>query len=130
MSIIKNGITKDDVRYLRSIEYERYLCTTYWRLVRVLKLFASNRTCEGCGKSYRKLHIHHLSYDHLAREYMYLDDLQALCEGCHNKQHQPEIITELLTKLLENKKPSKPWQPVENDNYNPHSLIGVGMGVE
>jgi hypothetical protein len=122
--------TAEDRAYLRSISYDRYLLTLYWALVRVVKLNACGRTCDECGKQYKKLQIHHTTYDHMTYEYEHLDELRVLCIGCHESEHRPEEVTDLLRSLVESKKPGRIWQPKENTDYNPHALYGIARGVQ
>jgi hypothetical protein len=56
---------------------------SYWQNVRHRKFCTVDWKCEGCGER-RPLEGHHQTYDHLGFEE--IDDLQALCRGCHDVQ--------------------------------------------
>lgn len=64
--------------------YHEYLISEDWQTVRCAKL-DEQPSCEDCGVT-QGLHVHHLSYDRLGREW--LSDLQVLCADCHEAFHQ------------------------------------------
>ncbi len=65
-------------------EYLAYLESEHWKALRKLKLDATGRICQCCGKR-GKIHVHHIRY----RKYYdcTLDDLAVLNEDCHNDFH-------------------------------------------
>lgn len=64
--------------------YQRYLCSREWAERRKLVLTRSGGKCERC-RAADASHVHHLTY---ARKYRELpEDLQALCEACHEFIH-------------------------------------------
>lgn len=69
-----------------SEEYERYIQSTAWRRRREAYFrFLGKRECESCGTT-RRLHVHHRTYKRMGHE---LDqDLNALCEACHDRVHR------------------------------------------
>jgi 5-methylcytosine-specific restriction endonuclease McrA len=74
------------------ISYAQYIHSDEWRAVRERffhsKLFKGR--CQACPSTDR-LHVHHLTYKRLGREY--LRDLVALCEGCHANVHDRQRAT-------------------------------------
>src|SRR5512142_1532223 len=78
---------EDEVRYLRRMDYQRFLQTDYWRTVRAYRLLTANYTCEKCDRVLpdTKLEVHHKAYEHLGAEYCNLQDLLVVCRECHEK---------------------------------------------
>jgi 5-methylcytosine-specific restriction endonuclease McrA len=69
-------------------EYARYLLSPYWQLFRKCVMVFAGGMCARCGAVAD--HIHHLHYQTLGRER--LCDVEPLCEGCHNREHQKGAI--------------------------------------
>lgn len=74
---------------LRSMPYAEYLETTEWRARRFHVCRDRGYSCQRCG-AYRslerhKLHVHHLTYERRGCELP--EDLELLCEGCHQAEH-------------------------------------------
>lgn len=67
------------------IDYKSFLLTPYWKVVKD-EVKQKYKCCQKCG-SKKKLHIHHLTYEHHFYEHLFLDDLIVLCENCHHKEH-------------------------------------------
>ena len=118
---ITEAITVDDKRYLRSVEYEQYLYTLYWQLVRQWKAWISDGVCEKCGSDNRLTNVHHLSYDHRGEEYKHAEDIILLCKSCHNSEHDllPDI-TDMIAELAASKR-CKRHVSKNNLNYDPHA---------
>jgi len=71
--------------------YQRYLCSPEWNWKRNAVIERACGKCEKCGRTAR--HVHHLTY---IRKYSErLEDLQALCEECHEAIHKPKQIDQL-----------------------------------
>ena len=67
--------------------YRQYLRSSQWKQIRVL-VVERDKVCQICLKKYGPgFHVHHITYDHIFREREYLEDLQLLCEDCHNALH-------------------------------------------
>lgn len=60
------------------------LATAHWRKLRKIVLSRTDGKCARCGGGGR-IHIHHLSYEHLGREDP--EELVALCASCHHAAH-------------------------------------------
>jgi hypothetical protein len=74
---------EERVKYLRSMSYEDYLQTEFWRITRK-QILGKRPFCERCGTRER-LQVHHLTYERLGVE---LDeDLEVLCRRCHATEH-------------------------------------------
>lgn len=71
-------------RWARSIPYEAYLKTPYWRELREVVLQQRRGRCESCGQRER-LQVHHKCYERLGFEN--LSDLEVLCADCHAAVH-------------------------------------------
>lgn len=69
----------------RTIEYERYLLSTDWKITRAIAKARAGNRCEKCGAS-GPLQVHHVSYDRLGHEWQ--DDLSVLCGKCHVEAHK------------------------------------------
>lgn len=67
--------------------YDRYLASPQWALVREKVLKRANRICEGCLERPAS-EVHHLTYAHVENELIF--ELVALCKPCHARLHPPE----------------------------------------
>lgn len=65
--------------------YSEYLQSEYWQLVRK-QIHQRDRVCCRCGND-EKLHVHHLTYEHVKSELDHLGDLVLLCADCHAEAH-------------------------------------------
>lgn len=65
--------------------YAEYLRSSHWKVTRARKLEEVGRRCQLCGQTHH-IEIHHNTYQHLGHESM--NDLIALCSGCHRHFHQ------------------------------------------
>jgi hypothetical protein len=68
-------------------DYKTYLQSSEWRRQRDRALTRAAFRCERCS-SKRRLHVHHLSYERLGHEWD--QDLEVLCETCHQGEHFTE----------------------------------------
>jgi 5-methylcytosine-specific restriction endonuclease McrA len=76
-------------------EYEQYLASPHWQVLRKLKLEQQRNElgyncCEECGARpavTRKtaLGVHHVTYERLGEEP--IEDLKIICRPCHDKEH-------------------------------------------
>jgi hypothetical protein len=111
---------------LRAMDYDRFLNTVYWHILREYVLSLSDLKCEICQADH-DLQVHHLSYDHHGAEHLYPEDLQVRCVFCHAKEHSTaQRIKPILKALVYAKTPwihHKPYKPVENPNYDPRVLL-------
>lgn len=69
------------------MEYADYLKTDHWRRTRKRKLHQVDYECEHCGDAAQE--VHHNSYANLFNEAM--NELTALCSGCHRAIHQTDL---------------------------------------
>jgi hypothetical protein len=76
-------ITPIDIPHSRDF-YLAYLRTPDWRVKRNRVLALATYRCEKCGEK-RDLEVHHKTYERLSREWD--QDLEVLCQGCHNGHH-------------------------------------------
>lgn len=60
-------------------DYQRYLASREWALLREQVRERSGNKCERCGGPYQS--THHLTYERIGHEL--LEDLQAVCNPCH-----------------------------------------------
>lgn len=67
------------------IRYGRYINTKHWQSLRERKLQAGGNMCNRCERMEAILHVHHLNYRNWFD--VTLDDLEVLCETCHNSHH-------------------------------------------
>lgn len=72
---------------LNKEQYRRYLKSPYWQRVRLAVKRKRGWSCEYPGCLGRRLHVHHLTYDHLGFEMDHLDDVQILCAYHHKRVH-------------------------------------------
>ena len=66
--------------------YKLYLRSAQWYATRAKVLERARWHCQGCGNPSPKLEVHHQHYKRVGREA--LNDLRALCRGCHLIMHQ------------------------------------------
>lgn len=67
--------------------YEKYLRSDLWKMISITIKKDRNSKCEYCG-SRRSLQIHHVTYEHVGEELLYLEDILLLCGRCHMKEHE------------------------------------------
>lgn len=72
---------------LVKMNYQDFLMTPYWKLIREIKLKQSGFHCSRCQDT-RSLQIHHTTYEHRGSEHRYLYELRVLCSGCHKFTHK------------------------------------------
>jgi hypothetical protein len=68
-----------------SLLYAVYLRSPLWRLRRRIWIAQARGRCEQCGRRWRQLTIHHLTYQRLGHERR--SDVMVLCWGCHQTEH-------------------------------------------
>lgn len=73
----------------RDMPYSEYLRSGWWQAKRKQKGNSVGWKCERCGAGGCEIQIHHLHYRTLWREKN--RDLQALCAGCHSREHEGRI---------------------------------------
>lgn len=66
-------------------KYRAYIRTLHWLATKTRKIKEAGKLCQVCGIK-KKLQVHHINYRNLYDVTM--DDLKALCEDCHNKEHE------------------------------------------
>ena len=69
----------------RRAEYNRFMKSDTWGVIRDAKLAIARHRCEKCGAR-KTLDVHHLTYDRFGGDER-MTDLQVLCRPCHNKAH-------------------------------------------
>ena len=85
-SVILEEMEKPTQLLIFKWEKAEYMRSQVWKLKRYYILHKAHYKCEKCGVS-APLHVHHLSgYNLIPNEPYHC--LVALCEECHNYQHQ------------------------------------------
>lgn len=69
----------------RESEYQGYLSSPAWRVIRESALVNAGRRCQVCN-SPKALHVHHRTYENIFHEDV--SDLTVLCKECHALFHQ------------------------------------------
>lgn len=64
-----------------------YYVSDEWSAKRQLIFKRSNGMCEGCGVA-KAVQVHHMSYENFGNEFLW--ELQAVCEPCHHRYHEPQ----------------------------------------
>jgi hypothetical protein len=65
-----------------------------WQRRRLEILSRADFKCERCSADDRTLHVHHKKYRRGAKPWEYADDqLIALCEQCHEDEHNGGVVT-------------------------------------
>ena len=67
--------------------YREYLVSPEWRALRKLALKRDSYRCQHCGYIGDRLQVHHLSYDGIYTMNFHVDQLQTLCDRCHDMVH-------------------------------------------
>ena len=65
-------------------EYNAYLQSDKWKVIRRKVLERCRRVCEGCMAAWAT-QIHHTTYAHLGDEFLF--ELLGLCDACHARWH-------------------------------------------
>ncbi len=65
---------------MKSVDYQEYMASREWALLRVRVKARAHGVCERCGRA-PVTQTHHLTYARLGHEW--LKDLQGVCAGCH-----------------------------------------------
>lgn len=79
---IKGSISK----YIKSMRYEVFLRTTYWKIIADYVKKKAKYRCQLCN-SESNLSVHHRTYRNHGDEINHLEDLICICNDCHKKQH-------------------------------------------
>jgi 5-methylcytosine-specific restriction endonuclease McrA len=69
----------------RRLEYDAYIRSPKWALLRQRVLARDEHLCQGCRLE-RATDAHHLTYDRFQEEMLF--DLIAVCRSCHEKIHR------------------------------------------
>jgi len=69
------------------MNYQAYLSTPEWQVLRRLKLIEAGGRCQVCNNN-GEMHVHHRTYARLGKEL--LSDLTVLCSECHNIFHDKQ----------------------------------------
>lgn len=73
--------------------YAQQLKHPNWQRRRLERLSEAEFSCEDCGETDLTLHVHHRSYVKGRRAWEYNnDELEVLCEVCHEKFHKAEAV--------------------------------------
>jgi 5-methylcytosine-specific restriction endonuclease McrA len=64
-------------------EYQRYLRSRRWRIIRAMVLTLHRRRCAMCDATATE--VHHRTYERVGREW--LSDLTPVCSACHRRFH-------------------------------------------
>jgi 5-methylcytosine-specific restriction endonuclease McrA len=77
----------------RQKEYDEYIRSPAWRVLRTKVMHRAAGRCEGCADA-PATEVHHLTYDHFKAEFLF--ELVALCSACHDRVHgvEPEEFEE------------------------------------
>lgn len=70
---------------LHRMKYSEYLKSPEWREIRREILRLARYRCERCDASNVRLQVHHKTY--VNRGYEEIEDLEAVCDACHKKEH-------------------------------------------
>lgn len=72
-------------------QYQEYLTTVRWRIIRKVRRWLDGSVCRNCGYS-RRLEVHHKSYRNRGRGGVLgmlaeVADCVTLCHNCHQREH-------------------------------------------
>lgn len=80
--------------------YSELLKDPRWQKKRLKVLERDSFTCQECGDTKKTLHVHHLKYNENPWEAKG-EDLQTLCEDCHNIEKQNNKFKKYIDKKIE-----------------------------
>ena len=72
--------------HIKDMEYNDFLKTTYWKGVALAVKERDGKKCAICGGT-DNLSAHHLTYRNHGDEIHHLEDLQCVCQRCHERLH-------------------------------------------
>ena len=79
--------------YIKNMDYYDFLQTPYWIAIANKKRADAGYKCQLCGATDVKLVVHHNTYKHHGYEHLYYKtDLIVLCDECHAKYHNIEVL--------------------------------------
>lgn len=69
--------------------YADFLETDYWKTIRRYLVHLCAGYCQRCCVEVgsRRLNVHHKTYANHGKEHEHLEDLEAICRTCHEKEH-------------------------------------------
>ena len=81
-------LTLDEINYLRSLPYNVYLQSDWWRGRRILAYYKAGGKCQICGHGFPtgRYQVHHNNYDNLGCEQDI--DLLVCHHACHKRIHR------------------------------------------
>lgn len=82
-----------------AVDYDTYLHTNHWRLLRERLYLKYGKTCQRCHKFTKVYQLHHLTYERIGHERD--KDLRLVCIKCHEQLHKQK---DAKKKRLANKK--------------------------
>lgn len=71
-----------------------YMETEVWKMLSRRRMEMDKRTCQDCGTA-QQLQVHHIRYPEVWGEER-MEDLITLCDSCHAKLHENDIVKEKL----------------------------------
>ncbi len=84
------GIYKTDAwSILMALDYSDFLRTPYWKAISYKIKEDAGFKCSRCGAT-KHLVVHHKTYKHHGYELDYLEDLECICQSCHENIHENE----------------------------------------
>lgn len=81
--VYQNKLRRDRAKRTRD-EYNQYLKSDHWLLVKLATLIRANFQCESCGRQ-AHLEVHHKTYARRNEETP--EDVMVLCRRCHEDRH-------------------------------------------
>lgn len=82
--VYQNRLKHDQAKRTRN-EYNQYLKSDHWLLIKLTTLIRANFQCECCGRQ-EHLEIHHKTYERRNEEAP--EDVMVLCRRCHENRHR------------------------------------------
>lgn len=76
---------------LRAMLYDDFLNTIYWKVICMRRKYLDDCKCTICGSG-KKLHVHHVTYNHHGDERHHFEDMLTVCKKCHDDIHRKEGI--------------------------------------
>lgn len=72
---------------LTRMPYAEFLRTRYWEELRFFVISKRGAVCQECG-GIERLELHHVTYQHRGLEIDHLEDVELLCDLCHEAAHR------------------------------------------
>ena len=90
---------KDFIAKLKALPKAEFFSSTYWGMIKGW-IYATRKICDFCGQRHG-LHIRRRTNEHRGEEFLFLEELQLLCENCRKHKHGFSSMKEIVERREE-----------------------------